>query len=158
MDADQGFYHDLELHDQQTLKDALVWITLLISGSDGSIHDDELAWAEKLTQIRSYASEAQLHEMYAEGHQWWAERMSHWKDAMPGNLEEQQSFLSNQLSTINPILSKLNKTDQIKLYKSLCSFAEKIAQGPTRLFKSVSIHPNEKVWIKLPMIQNPLNQ
>lgn len=60
------YFEMLSESEYQQLKDALALITVYIAGADGSIDKEEMEWAEKVTEIRSYKMTDDLLGFYQE--------------------------------------------------------------------------------------------
>src|SRR3989337_3299462 len=56
----------LTSEERSTLRDAFAYITILIAGADGKIDPNELSWAEKITQIRTFAGDERLRAFHTE--------------------------------------------------------------------------------------------
>ncbi len=136
----------------QTLKDAYAYITVLIASADGNINPNELSWAEKIVQIRTFSGDERLfhlHEAIAQ--------------ELPGKIREvitkvladtasKNKWLSAEIEKLNPILEGLDPFMGNYLYKGYLSFAERIAKASGGFLSFFSIGPEEKKWIKLPML------
>lgn len=135
-----------------SLKDALLRITILIAGADGTIDENETDWAEKLTEIRGYAHRENLRDFYDEVHLDFLPRLKQMIEALPADVEQRSQLLSDELAKLNEILPKLEHKIAYQLYQSLVSFASHIAKASGGFLRFMSISKAEEKWIALPMI------
>lgn len=137
------------------LKNALLHITVLISGADGRIDASETDWAEKLTEIRGYAHKEDLRDFYDEAYLDFRNKLEQLIKSLPENVDQRNEQLSAELSKLNPVLAKLDNKIGHEMYSSLVSFAKHIAQASGGVLRFMSISKAEEKWISLPMI-NPI--
>ncbi len=147
-------YQDLKLaeEDKEILRSSISWITLLIASADGKVDADELAWAEKLTQIRSYTLPDNLQEFYKEVGASYQSKIDTLIAELPEGNEAQIDFLSNNLTQVNQVLAKLDNKAAYTFYKSFTSFAEHVAKSSGGFLRFFSVSAEEKKLIDLPMI------
>lgn len=147
-------YQDLKLaeEDKEILRSSISWITLLIASADGKVDADELAWAEKLTQIRSYTLPDNLQEFYKEVGASYQSKIDTLISELPEGNEAQIDFLSNNLTQVNQVLAKLDNKAAYTFYKSFTSFAEHVAKSSGGFLRFFSVSAEEKKLIDLPMI------
>ena len=136
----------------QSLKDAYAQITILIAGADGKIDAEELSWAEKITQIRTYAGDERLRDFHTEVNQTVSEQIKTMIAELPPDPKTRNAILSEKLSHLNPILESMDPSLGSHLYKGYVSFAERIAKASGGLLSFFSIGPEEKKWVGLPML------
>jgi len=89
------------------LKDAISLITVYIAGADGDIDDDEIQWAEKVTNIRSYNLPEGLKGFYQEVGTEFADKLEQLKTSL-STVEARNEAAETRLSALNPILAKLS--------------------------------------------------
>lgn len=136
------------------LKDAIALITVYIAGADGNIDSDELEWAKKITEIRSYSTPEGLKGFYEEVGLDYQERVDKYVASLD-ELELRNKTVEQKLSELNPILAKLDTKLGAKLYKSYVSFAKHVAKASGGFLGFFSIGPAEKAVLDLNMI-NPI--
>ncbi|MEM6321255.1 MAG: hypothetical protein AAF960_26595, partial [Bacteroidota bacterium] len=142
----------LAQEEQDLLLDTLPLVTVLIAGADGKIEVSETSWAEKLTDIRSYANEPELNSFYEKVHTNFSDRVSYLSKTIPAETDEGTQIIVDKLADLNPILAKLPHSIAAKLYKSLTSFAKHVARADGGFLKMWSISKEEKALIDLPML------
>lgn len=138
--------------EKDQLLDAIPYITVLIAGADGEIDKDEKEWAGKLTKIRSFASNELLHEYYHSVGLDFENKLSAIVDSLPADQMDRNSFLSEKLAMLNPILGKLEDKISYSLYKDFKSFAKHVATASGGFFRFGAISAEEKRLIPLTML------
>ena len=149
MDQDLSF---LSLDQQAQLRDAYAYITILIAGADGKIDPDELSWAEKITQIRTFAGDERLKTFHTEVNEGLPSKIKSLIEELPNDVSSRNAIISEKISQLNPILATLDPSIGYYLYKGYVSFAERIAKASGGFLSFFTIGPEEKKWVSLPML------
>ncbi len=136
----------------EKLKDAIALITVYIAGADGSIEEDEINWAEKITHIRSYSLPEGLKDFYKEVGEDFHDKVLNYIETFKGDVNKRNSEIANRLAQLNPILSKLDPKLGAELYKSFKSFAKHVAKSTGGFLGFFSIGPEEAKLLDLDMI------
>ncbi len=147
-----GIFSRISTAQLETLEDALALIMILIAGADGEIDAKEFNWAEKLTNIRSYAKPKALNDFYGRVHAKFTRQVETLLNELPTDLAEREKVISKELSKINYILPRLENEIAYKIYKSYLSFAQHVAKASGGFLGFGSISYAEKQLIHLPMI------
>ncbi len=134
------------------LKDAYAYITVLIAGADGKIDPEELSWAEKITQIRTFAGDKRLKDFHTDVNAGISERIKELIAQLPSDVASRSAIISEKLTSLNPVLAGLDPSLGSYLYKGYKSFAERIAKASGGILSFFTIGPEEKKWIGLPML------
>ncbi len=134
------------------LEDAFAYITILIAGADGKIDQKEVTWAEKIAQIRSFAGDERLKAFHEDVNKIIHSRIEELISQLPAGVKERSTAISEKLSQLNPILATLDPYIGSYLYKGYISFAERTAKSSGGFLSFFTISPEEKKWIKLPML------
>ncbi len=140
----------------ESLKDAYAQITVLIAGADGKIDPEELSWAEKITQIRTYAGDERFKDFHIQVNENIAGRIKELIAELPSDTKSRNAILSEKLSQLNPFLASLDPSMGSYLYKGYLSFADRIAKASGGFLSFFAIGPEEKKWVTLSMI-NPIH-
>lgn len=148
---DQDLRH-LSSEEVTLLKDAHAYITVLIAGADGKIDPNELSWAEKIAQIRTFTGDERLNEFHDAVNSEIAARIKALIAELPSDTEVRNAIISEKLAQLNPILSSLDPSIGSYLYKGYVSFASRIAKASGGILSFFSIGPEERKWIGLPML------
>ncbi len=136
------------------LREAYSHITILIAGADGKIDPDELSWAEKITQIRTFAGDERLKSFHKEVNETISTRIKTLISELPKDTASRNAILSERIAQLNPILSSLDPSLGYYLYKGYVSFAERIAKASGGFLSFFTIGPEEKKWVGLPIINS----
>jgi len=142
----------INTEEKQSLIDAIPEITVLIAGADGTIDTTEVAWAKKLTGIRSYTNPESLQEYYGYVGDEFEDKLNALIKELPEDVNARNTILRDKLTKLNPILAKLKAEHAYGLYNSFISFAEHVAKASGGFLRMWSISGEEKEWINLPML------
>ena len=134
------------------LEDAIALITVYIAGADGNIEKDELAWAEKITKIRTYSTPDSLKGFYKEVGVDYHDKVEEYTKLFDKDTATRNDYISNRLSTLNPILAKLDPKLGAELYSSYLSFAKHVAKATGGFLGFFSIGKDEAALLDLKMI------
>jgi len=134
------------------LKDAYANITVLIAGADGNIDAEELSWAEKIVQIRTFAGDERLKEFHDAVNAELPAKIQQLIAELPTEVAARNAQISETLTGLNPILASLDPSLGSYFYKGYVSFAERIAKASGGILSFFSIGPEEKKWVSLPML------
>ena len=147
-------FNGLSEQDEQILLEAIPQITILIAGADGKYDSDEIEWAKKVTEIRTYASPYEkLNEFYRIVGASYQDDLTHLIQSLPNDLDERQSILKDRLNRINDVLPKMHDQQiAYQLYKDLVSFAKHVAKASGGFLGFGSISKAERDLIGLDMI------
>jgi len=148
-------FNNINAIEQQDLKDAIAWITVLIAGADGNIDTSELDWASKLTNIRSYSYAEDLKAYYASVGEEFESDVKSLINNLPEAVEDRTKTLSVKLASLNSILCKMDNGIAFKLYESYLSFAEHVAKASGGFLRFATVSKEEKSLMHLEMI-NPI--
>ena len=149
------FFEGLTDEQIKTLKDSVAWITVLIAGADGVIDESEIAWAGKLTNIRSYAAPERIKPFYSKVGEDFQDVLSNVIQTSPADTKERTEYLTSKLSQLNTILPLMSHDVAADLYQSFLSFAKHIAKSSGGFLSFMSVGADEKELLGLDMI-NPI--
>jgi hypothetical protein len=136
------------------LKEAVPLIVVLIAGADGEIDTKEREWAKKIAKIRTYSGPEVLQDYYEEIGETFVARLNSLINELPKAAAERNKIISERLSTLNPILSKLDQTLGAILLNSFKSLASHVAQASGGFLRMWSVSKEESKWIALPMLDD----
>ena len=149
----ETIFKNLNSEEYALLKDAILQITVLIAGADGKISADETAWAEKVTNIRSYSAVEEYQEFYKEIGENFQSRLEEFIRELPEDVNVRSVKISETLSGLNAILHKLEPKHAAHVYNELRSFAKHVARSSGGFLKFWSVSAEEMKWIDLPMLE-----
>lgn len=148
-----NIFANLTASEYSELKESIPYITVLIAGADGHIDSQELNWAEKLTNIRSYAKPDLLNAYYDDVHQTFHHDLKTLIDHLPSDTSTREELIVQKLKNLNMILQHLENKVAYKMYMSLRSFAEQVAKSSGGFLRFATISSHERKWIDLPMVE-----
>ena len=102
------YFEMLDETEYQQLKDALALITIYIAGADGSIEKEEMEWAEKVTEIRSYKMSEDLLGFYQELNADFHEKVNAYLKNCQAQPTKRNTEIEAKLASLNPIMAKLD--------------------------------------------------
>ncbi len=145
-------FRNLPAEHLETLKHSVSWITVLIAGADGELETKELAWAEKIAKIRTYAAEDQILDFFRAVGVDYSEVLAATVESSSKDKTERTQQLSEKLSQLNEVFPLLERNYAIVLYNSLLSFAKHVAKSSGGFLGFMTIDSEESKLIELPMI------
>ena len=145
-------FENLTPSELQQLEEAVVHISILVAGADGSIDAEEAAWADKLTHIRGYSGEEWLKEFYDGVAANFKIRFNDMVKSLPTDTALRQTTLATELDKVNPILAKLDAKTAHKMYHSYTTLAMSIAKASGGILGFGSVSRAEQKVVDLPMI------
>ena len=131
------YFKGLSDEEIDKLKDAVALITVYIAGADGVIEENELEWAKKIANIRSYSLQDGLEEFYESVGEDFAERVEKYVKRL-SDLQTRNNTVENRLTELNPILAKLEPKMGALMYSSYVSFAEHVAKATSKVILKVN--------------------
>lgn len=144
---------NLTAEEQQQMKDAIAYITILVAGADDNIDENELAAANKLAEIRSFSIHDELVPYYQEVKESLEEKLRALIQSLPNEVSARQEAISKELEKLNPILNKLSTHHGHVFYDNFVSFAKHVAKASGGIIGFMTVGPEEKKVIDLPMIE-----
>ncbi len=145
----------LTQEEQDLLFDSIPLVTILIAGADRKIDEKETGWAEKLTNIRSYAENPAIQDYYEQIRDHFPDRIHRLLDEISDDPEKRIEEASERLAKLNDIFPKIDQSTAKRFYDSLLSFAEHVARASGGFLSFGSVSKAEKDLIGLPML-NPV--
>ena len=142
----------IQKQEWQQLLDAPVQIAVLIGAADGELDREELRWADKMMENRSFAGVKMLRPYYDTANDGFYDRMKSTLADLPQDTAERNERLSEQLAQLNAIFSKLEPVLAGQLYKSYLGLAEETARASGGFLRIGAVSAAEHRWVKLPMI------
>jgi len=134
------------------LTDAIPLITILIGGAEGELDHQELEWAKKVTEIRTYNNPENLKEYYSLVGVFYDVKLSQYLAELPKEIEERTLAISDKLAKLNAILPKLDEEYRKDIYDSYISFAHHVAKASGGFLRFLNVSKEEKDLMNLPMI------
>ena len=145
-------FENLTPSELQQLEIAVVQISILVAGADGTIDAEEAAWADKVTHIRSYSGEECLQEFYDQVATNFKISFNDMVKSLPTDTALRQTTLSTELAKLDPILAKLEPIVGYKMYHSYRTLAMSIAKASGGILGFGAVSRDEEKVVHLPMI------
>ena len=134
------------------LEEAVVQISILVAGADGTIDAEEAAWADKVAHIRGYSGEEWLQEFYDQVAANFKIQFNDMVKALPTDTALRQTTLATELEKLNPILAKLAPKTAYKMYSSYVSLATSVAKASGGILGFGAVSNAEQKVAGLPML------
>lgn len=132
---------------------APVVLCILIAGADGTIDRREIKEAINVTVKKK--DKTILDSYFKEVSQDFEDKLKILLQSYPYDSAQRNPILIQELSELNPILKKLDKSFAIPFYDMLKELAEKIAGSSGGLWGMMSVDSEEAKYMRLPMIDDP---
>jgi hypothetical protein len=145
-------FENISQEELQVLENAVSQIALLIAGADGTIDQEEMDWAAKLTHIRAYSGEKSMQRFYTEVEANFNIKLRDLMKLGAQNLTERQAALTASIAQVNPILAKLDADTAYNVYHSYVTLAKSVAKSAGGILGFGSISGAEEKLIGLSMI------
>lgn len=146
------YFETLNETEITALKDAFVYITVMVAGADGHIGINEIEEAEHTIKVRGYEANNLFHLFYDEIYKDFKVKVESTRD-LNGIGEESNIIYAEKLSAVNPILAKLPHNIARHLYKDLLSFSHRIANAEGGVLGFRKVGSEEQKVYNLPMIE-----
>lgn len=141
-----------DMEAEQMLK-APILLCILIAGADGTIDRKEIKEAINVAGKRK--EKTILDNYFKEVSTDFEDKLKVLLQSYPYESTQRNPILIQELSQLNPILKKLDKTFSKPFYDMLKELAEKIAGSSGGLWGMMSVDSEEAKYIRLPMIEDP---
>ncbi len=135
---------------------APILVSILVAGADNNIDRTEIQEAINLANKKSKKSRAGLIEFYSTVAEDFEDKLKVVLQGFPPDADDRNALITLELSVLNSVLSKIDKSFAIHYYESIKEIALKIAQSSGgALWIKNSISPEEAKIVGLPMVNNP---
>ena len=150
-------YHISKLHqdEQELIKKAPLLVSILVAGADGEVDPEEINKSVSLIHTKSFSETSEIRHLYRELDHDVETTLMKMLQELPADLTEREAVITEQLIALNSVVAKLEPQIASDFYKSLRSFALRVAQTSGGIFGMGQINYHEKEIVKLPMLQLP---
>lgn len=148
-------FKNLSEEEVKVLKNAPVWVTLLVAGADSTIDNKEIDEAVAITKLKQSRAREALIEYYKEIGPDFEKSLREAIANLSGDSKDKLAQVEQELTKLNDILPKIDASFASALYASLKDFAKKVAEASGGVFGYGSISYEESKLIKLPMLKEP---
>ena len=132
---------------------APILLCILIAGADGTIDRREIKEAINVSVKKK--EKTILDNYFKEVSQDFEDKLKVLLQSYPYESTQRNPILIQELSQLNPILKKLDRSFSKPFYDMLKELAEKIAGSSGGLWGMMSVDSEEAKYIRLPMLQDP---
>ena len=126
---------NLSQEEQSIVLKSPIWVTLLIACSDFDIEEAEIDRAKEIMHIKTFTTSNDVQEVYKNLSENMDADIDTTLKTLSANGDERIEFITKNLSELNKILPKLDKTFAKQLYNSLKSLAFNLANSNFGFFK-----------------------
>ena len=137
----------------ELLAKAPLLVCILIAGADNEIDNKEIKGAIELA--KKGKAKASISEFYKTAAEDFEDKLKIILQTMPFESTQRNPLLFDELSKLNSILPKIEKTFAVDFYHSLRYIAKKIAESSGGMLGLKSVGEEEMKFISLPMIKDP---
>lgn len=150
-------FQRLEDSEIELVYKAPVLVSILIAGADGTIDKKEIKGAIQFAEKRHKRSLSSVATLFKEVAQDFEDKLKVLIQAYPYESTQRNPLLVEELSQLNNLWPKLDKSFSAEYYSTLKAIAEKIASSSGGLFGMKSVGEEEAKYMSLPMINDPSN-
>lgn len=149
-------FENLSSSEVELMFKAPILVSILLAGADNNIDRTEIQEAIDLAKKKSRKSRARLIEFYSTVSEDFEDKLKVVLQSFPPNAKDRNPLITLELSALNAILSKIDKSFATHYYESIKEIALKIAQSSGGMFWiKKSIGTEEAKYVGLPMVNNP---
>jgi hypothetical protein len=141
--------------EQEFMHKVPILVCILIAGADGNIDRDEIKEAISQANKKQRNSSEAMAQLYRDIAEDFEDKLKVVLQAYPIEVTQRNPMIVEELSQLNQLLPKLDKTFAIQFYQSICDLAIKVAQSSGGWFGLKSVGEAEAKYVKLPMINDP---
>jgi hypothetical protein len=143
----------LSTSELEQLVKAPLLVCILIAGADNEIDNKELKGAIELA--KKGKAKASISEFYKIATEDFEDKLKIILQSLPFESTQRNPLLFDELSKLNSIFPKIEKTFATDFYTSLRYIAKKIAESSGGVLGMKSVGDEEMEFISLPMINDP---
>ncbi len=147
--------HNLKPEEKDLLIHCPLYVSILIAGADGEIHDAEKQRTLELIHTKTFSEKYELKALYIELEHDAEHELRRLIAELPKERDERIQAITEQLEKLNHILPKLEHRFQVHFYNSLRQFAHFVSRAEGGFWGIGAKTHLEKDLVKLPMINNP---
>lgn len=148
-------FDGLEHSEKELMYSLPIYVAVLIAGADGKIDNNELRKAVSISNIKTTKARKDLIEYYNEVNTDYEDKLKMTIANLPSTAQEREKLLIEEISKVNALWSKIDKSFAIKLYASLIEIAKHIAEASGGVLGFMSVGYEESKLIELKMIKKP---
>jgi len=132
---------------------APILVCILIAGADNRIDQSEIKSAIHLA--KSAQKKAGVSEIFRMAAEDFEDKFKIILQSLPGDAEQRNPLISQELAMLNPIFLKLRKTFTLEYFRCLLFVAKRIAESSGGMLGIHAVGEEEAKLLSLPMIKDP---
>jgi hypothetical protein len=144
----------LSATETETILKSPMLVCILIAGADNQIDNSEIRQAIELA--KKGKAKLSLDAYYKIVSEDFEDKLKIILQSFPNEAEKRNPMIVKELTQLNAILPKINKTFTSDFYRSLMYIAKKIAESSGGVLGIHKVGDEEMELVKLPMIKNPV--
>jgi len=148
-------FENLSATETDLMLKAPILACILIAGADGNIDRNEIQGAIELARKKQKRSKSNLLEFYGYVGEDFEDKLKILIQTYPGKAPQRNPILVDELSNLNKILPKLEKSFALAFYHSIKEIAQETAESSGGLLGLNKIGDEEAKYLGLPMIKDP---
>jgi polyribonucleotide nucleotidyltransferase len=129
---------------------------ILIAGADNEIDQKEIKKAIALSQKKMKRTSSRLQQFYQVLGEDFEDKFKIILQEYPVEITQRELLLISDLSTLNNVMPKLDRSFAKEFYASLLEIAGEIAKSSGGVLGVGKIGPEEARYVQLPMIKSPV--
>ena len=131
-------------------------VCILIAGADNNIDKKEIKKAIQLAEMKKGKATSRIIEFYKMVAEDFEDKLMVVMQSLPASADKRNPIISDELSQLNAILPRLDKSFAPNYYLCLKNIAVRIAQSSGGVLGLNKVGDAEAVFVDLPMINNPV--
>lgn len=128
---------------------------ILIAGADGNIDRKEISKAIAVARKKAGAGSQQLAEFFKAVETDFEDKLKIVYQELPTDVTERNALITQELTDLNSILTKVDKGFARDFYNSMRYLASQIASSSGGVLGINSVGEEEARFVELPMLKNP---
>lgn len=148
-------FADLSQEETDIMYSLPIYVAVLIAGADGKIDASELKKAVSLANHKTKKARKELLEFYQNVNTDYEDKLKMTIANLPADHKQREKLLIEEISKVNAIFKKIEKSFAVKLYASIKENAKLIAEASGGVFGYMSVGYEESRLIDLKMIKKP---
>lgn len=148
-------FDKLSPDEQEFMYKVPILVAILIAGADGDIDRSEIEEGIAQAKKRQRNASTEMMELYREIGEDFEDKLKIVLQNYPVEATQRNGLLVDELSRLNTILVRLDKSFSASYYQSICDLAMKVAKSSGGLLGMKSVGAAEARYVKLPMVKDP---
>ena len=148
-------FAELSQEESELMYSLPIYVSVLIAGADGKIDTNEIKKAVSLSGLKTMKARKELIDYYKQVNTDYEDKLKMTIANLPSDAKQREKLIIEEISKVNAIFPKIEKSFAIKLYASVKEIAQHIAEASGGVFGYMSVGYEESKLIELKMIKKP---